>query len=186
MSALILPGIGGSGPRHWQSLWQAEHPELRRVEQRDWDRPARAEWIARLEAAVRDAGPEVVLVAHSLGCLQVAHWAGETRLAVRGALLVAPPDPSGPEFPAVAAEFAPLPERPLPFASIVVASSDDPYSDLAHARRCARAWGSRWVEIGAAGHINTASGHGPWPEGLALLRALGGLEESSRSARARR
>ena len=94
MSGLVLPGYGGSGPQHWQSLWQARHPELRRVEQRDWERPERAEWIARLEAAVREAGAGVVLIAHSLACLQVAHWAGETALTVRGALLVAPPDPA--------------------------------------------------------------------------------------------
>lgn len=185
MSALILPGIGGSGPQHWQSLWQAAHPTLRRVEQRDWERPDRAEWIARLEAAVREAGADVVLVAHSLACLQVAHWAGATVLRVRGALLVAPPDPEGPEFTPVAADFAPMPERRLPFPSILVASANDPYASAAHARRCARLWGSRLVEIGAAGHINTASGHGPWPAGLELLRALGGLEESSQSARAR-
>jgi predicted alpha/beta hydrolase family esterase len=177
MSGLVLPGIGGSGPQHWQTLWESQHPELRRVEQRDWERPDRAEWIARLEDAVREAGPDVVLVAHSLACLQVAHWAAETALAVRGALLVAPPDPEGPEFPAVAVEFGPVPARRLPFPSIVVASSDDPYGAPEHARRCARAWGSRLVEIGPAGHVNTASGHGPWPEGLALLATLGALAD---------
>jgi hypothetical protein len=172
MNALILPGIGGSGPGHWQSLWQAADPGLVRVEQRDWERPERAEWIVRLEAAVRAAGPDVVLVAHSLACLQVAHWAGETRLAARGALLVAPPDPEGAEFPVVARAFAPAPERRLPFRSVVAASATDPYCPLERARRLADAWGARFVELGDAGHVNTASGHGPWPEGLELLREI--------------
>ena len=172
MRALVLPGIGGSGPGHWQSLWQAADPELVRVEQRDWDRPERDAWIARLEAAVRDASPAVVLVAHSLACLQIAHWAGETALRVRGALLVAPPDASAPEFPEVARAFAPAPERRLPFPSVVAASANDPYCGLARARRYADAWAARFVNLGDAGHVNTASGHGPWPEGLELLREI--------------
>ena len=32
--------------------------------------------------------------------------------------------------------------------------------------------GSQLVNIGAAGHINVDSGHGPWPRGLALFKAL--------------
>lgn len=77
VSVLILPGIGNSGPQHWQTLWQNSHPDFVRVEQRDWDRPVCAEWVAALDAAVRAAGPQAVLVAHSLGCLAVAHWAAQ-------------------------------------------------------------------------------------------------------------
>ncbi|WP_028239026.1 RBBP9/YdeN family alpha/beta hydrolase [Stutzerimonas azotifigens] len=164
-SILIVPGIGSSGPEHWQSRWEAADPRMRRVEQADWDHPDRRVWQVQLARAVDEAGPDVLLVAHSLGCLLVAHWAAETRLPVRGALLVAVPDPEGPAFPPEATGFAPVPRQPLGFASLVVASEDDPYGSPAHAEGCAAAWGSRLLSIGAAGHINAASGLGDWPQG---------------------
>lgn len=171
-TVLILPGFGNSGPQHWQSQWQAAEPAFHRLAQRDWEHPVCLEWQAVLEQAVTDAGSEVVLVAHSLGCLLVAHWAVHSKQQIRGALLVAVPDPAGPEFPAQASGFAPVPMQPLPFPSIVVASSDDPYGSIDHVRACANAWGSRRVEIGAAGHINAASGLGDWQQGFDLLRNL--------------
>jgi predicted alpha/beta hydrolase family esterase len=169
---LILPGIGDSGPEHWQSRWQSAYPRMRRVVQQDWDRPRCDVWSEVLDAAVRDSGPGVVLVAHSLACLLVAHWAASTRRAIRGALLVAVPDPAGPAFPPEAVGFSPLPTRRLPFSSLIVASSNDPYGSLVHARHCASAWGSRIVEVGAAGHLNAASGLGNWPEGLTWLDSV--------------
>ena len=169
---LLLPGIGDSGPAHWQSLWQAAHPGFQRVAQRDWDHPVCREWAATLEHTLRAMPGPVVLVAHSLGCLLVAHWATSATQAVKGALLVAVPDPQGERFPAEALGFSPVPAARLPFASIVVASTHDPYSSIAYAEACAIAWGSEFVNIGAAGHISTSSGHGEWPVGLALLQGL--------------
>lgn len=173
---LIVPGIGGSGPEHWQSRWELTHPRWRRVEQRDWDNPVLEQWLAPLDSAVAQHGPTTILVAHSLGCLLVAHWAcrapSPTLPRVAAALLVAPPDPAGPSFPAQAATFGPTPSRRLPFPTLVVASTDDPYGSQAHAEHCARAWGSRFVCIGAAGHINACSGLGDWPQGLGLLEEL--------------
>jgi predicted alpha/beta hydrolase family esterase len=169
---LILPGYGGSGPEHWQTLWERAHPGFRRVGERDWDRPDCTEWVAALEAAAEASGPGTVLVAHSLACLQVAHWSARTRLKIHAALLVAVPDPASPVFPATAIGFAPVPLRPLPFPSILVGSSDDPYATPEFTASCARAWGSRLVPIGAAGHINASSGLGDWPEGFGLLESL--------------
>lgn len=170
---LLLPGIGDSGPAHWQSLWEAAQPDFVRVRQQDWEAPVCEAWCANLEAAATAAGEDAVLVAHSLGCLLVAHWAAVTARRVKGALIVAPPDPAGPIFPAAAVGFAPVPLRALPFPSVVVASTDDPYASIAFAGDCARAWGSRLVSVGDRGHINTASALGAWPEGLALLREFG-------------
>ena len=170
---LILPGLGNSGPQHWQTLWEKEHG-FTRVEQRDWERPRYEDWAANLEHAVEASGRDTVLVAHSLACLLVARWARETKLRIKGALLVAPPDPDEITFPEDATGFAPIAPEPLPFPAIVVASTDDPYCDIAFARDCARIWGARFVDAGAAGHINTDSGHGPWPAGLALLQSLVG------------
>jgi serine hydrolase len=169
---LVLPGYQSSGPGHWQTLWEAERPELRRVEQRDWEHTRRAEWVAGLEAAVSAEPGPVVLVAHSLGCVTVAHWAAGHRHHVVGALLVAPPDVEHEWAPDAVKDFAPIPSAPLPFPSVVVASTDDPYAEIDRARAWARAWGSRFVSIGAAGHINADAGFGPWPQGLALLDEL--------------
>lgn len=172
---LVLPGIGNSGPQHWQTLWEQAHPEeFRRVHQRDWDHPSREAWVAALEDAARRAGPDAVLVAHSLACLVVAHWAAGPHAPVRAALLVAVPDPRGPAFPAEAVGFAEAPTRPFSFPSTVVVSDDDPYGAPEHAERLAAAWGSRVVRVGRCGHVNSASGLGAWPRGLELLEELRG------------
>jgi predicted alpha/beta hydrolase family esterase len=173
---LMLPGYGNSGPAHWQSRWEALHPNYVRVQQRDWEYPLCAAWVATLDAAVRDAGNEVVLVAHSLGCLTVAHWAAgadATTLArIAGALLVAPPDPSRADFPAQIQGFADVPLQALPFRSTVVMSCDDPYDPLQQAERFAQHWGSDLVRLDEGGHINSDSGLGEWPDGHALLAEL--------------
>jgi len=170
----IVPGLGNSGPDHWQTYFERLHPEFIRIEQREWEAPDRAEWVATLEQAL--AGEDlsrVVLVAHSLGCATVAHWAAQHGQAIRGALLVAPSDVETARyatFPTTG--FAPMPLQRLPFPSTVVASSNDEWASPARARQFATAWGSELVDAGPAGHINTASGHGPWPAGLALLQRM--------------
>jgi len=171
-TALILPGIGNSGSDHWQSLWEKAHPSFVRVQQADWDKPVCGEWLAVLEQYVAQAGEGVVLIAHSLACALVAHWAAKTSCKIKGALLVAPPNPDGPNFPTEAAGFSPLPQMPFSFPSIVVASTNDPYGNPDFAKSCAAAWGSRFVSIGAAGHINATSGLGEWREGYALFQQL--------------
>jgi predicted alpha/beta hydrolase family esterase len=166
---LILPGLGNSGPQHWQSLWEKEIPGARRVEQRDWDRPELVDWLATLDRAVAACAAPAILVAHSLACALVAHWAGAARGRVAAALLVSPSDIEADSAPAEGRSFAPMPRRRLPFPSIVVASRSDPYVTFARAAGFAADWGARLVDAGDAGHINTASGHGPWPEGRRIL-----------------
>ena len=168
---LIVPGWGDSGPDHWQSLLQKEHPEYRRVAPRDWFYAVRDDWVLAIEAAIRDARAPVVIAAHSLGCHAVAHCAPRPGV-IAGALLVAPPDVERPDFPPVSEGFTPIPTRRLPFPSVVVASRDDPYTTIARARELAERWGSRFVDAGACGHINADAGFGPWPEGARLLEEL--------------
>ncbi|WP_329569856.1 RBBP9/YdeN family alpha/beta hydrolase [Kitasatospora sp. NBC_01266] len=172
---LVLPGWQNSGPEHWQSRWERLDPRLVRVEQADWDHPQRSDWVATLDRAVRAQPAPVLLVAHSLGCVTVAHWAAQAdqqaRAAVLGALLVAPADIDNVRIPALAT-FSPIPLLPLPFPSTLVASADDPYCTPERARLLARGWGSRLVEPGARGHLNSESGLGDWPEGRALLTEL--------------
>jgi len=176
MTTLILPGIGNSGPEHWQTHWERQDPTCRRVVQADWETPRCADWVRTLDAAVAEAPGPVVLVAHSSSCALVAHWArgaAPSALArVRGALLVAPSDPDGPSYPAGPSGFSPVPLARLPFPSIVVASTDDVYVGLDRAQAYATAWGSRFVDVGAAGHVNAASNLGEWPTGYTLLLGL--------------
>jgi uncharacterized protein len=176
VTTLILPGLSNSGPEHWQSHWERTDASCLRVNQTEWEAPRCEDWMAGLDAAIATAPDDVVLVSHSSSCALVAHWAGTasaTSLArVRGALLVAPSDPEGPNYPAEPTGFAPMPLESLPFPSIVVASEDDVYVDLPTARRYAEAWGSELVDAGRAGHINAASALGAWPAGYALLRRL--------------
>lgn len=175
-TTLILPGLSNSGPEHWQSHWERTDPTCRRVEQTEWETPRCADWVNTLDAAIASTDGAVILVAHSSSCALVAHWAREASAAqlarVRGALLVAPSDPEGPNYPDGPTGFAPMPLARLQFPGIVVASTDDRYVAPAQARAYAAAWGSAYVEIGAAGHINSASGLGAWPAGHALLEQL--------------
>lgn len=170
---LILPGLHNSDPRHWQSRWETQDDTLLRVIQSDWTAPHCADWIARLDQALALSEADTFFVAHSAGCALVAHWAvGGSSRCVRGALLVAPSDPEAPGFPSGPTGFAPIPMLRLRFPSIVVASSNDPYVTLSRAKTFATAWGSEFVMIGEAGHINSASGLGNWEEGLTLLNIL--------------
>lgn len=176
---LIVPGHTNSGEHHWQSRWERQLSTARRVEQDDWHNPQKADWVARIVEAVAQAEKPVVLVGHSLGVIAVA--AAAPHLLddkVRGAFLVGMPDVERPGFePAIDRDFAPIPRDPLPFPSVLVASRTDPHCDYDKAEDISYAWGSALVDAGDAGHLNTDSGHGPWPEGL--MRFAGFLKQLS-------
>ena len=168
---LFIPGLGGSGPDHWQTRWADRLSTGRVVEQTEWHRPLREDWVSTIRAAVEACARPVILVAHSLGAHAVAHAApGLPAGKVRGAMLVAPP--SDKALRAIAAQleapadFLPVSRDPLPFPSLLVASRNDPYSPYAVAEDTSFAWGAKLLDAGEAGHINAESGHGPWPEGL--------------------
>lgn len=170
---LIVPGYRGSGPTHWQSLWEASDPAFRRVVQRDWNQPTLSEWLETLHGSITACRAAPALVAHSLGCALVAHWAVTYGQGVKAALLVSPSDVDSPAHtPAEVRGFAPIPLGAFPFPSTVVASTNDPRVDLERAAFFAKSWGSRFVVVPRAGHINERSGLGEWWEAKALLRAL--------------
>jgi len=173
---LIVPGLDNSGPDHWQSLWEDKRDDCRRVDLGCWSEPDRRIWTERLDAALAMTDGPLVLVARSLGCLTIAHWthgASHERLArIRGALLVAPPDVAVADAHPFVRRFAPAPSRPLPFPSILVASRNDRYAAFDRLEELARAWGSRFVDAGYAGHINAGSGLGYWSDGEVLLEEL--------------
>lgn len=199
---VIVPGWRDSAPGHWQSLWAERLAGVVRVQQDDWITPSRAAWVASIGRSIlAQAGP-VVVVAHSLGCIATAHLPAEAAARISGALLVAPADP---ERRSVLNDFAPVPHQKLPYRSVLVASSNDPYCPVRLAGAFARAWGSEFVRMppgaeppqarrtplggrrkapwgpGAAGHINLESGHGEWPLGMALLQSLLGESPALRA-----
>lgn len=174
-TVLVVPGWQNSGPRHWQTIWEQQSPIFLRVQQRDWEFPHREWWLQRISEEVNQSPGPIVFAAHSLGCIAIAHWchvALEDVNKIKGALLVAPADLDRKDAPRQTQDFAPVPHRLLPFPSIVVASTDDPFCSMDRAHQMAHNWGSRLVDIGAAGHINGDSGLGDWPEGKRLLRHL--------------
>lgn len=179
-TVLILPGWQGSGPGHWQMRWAAQQGYTV-VEQDDWLRPRRGDWLARLDEVVINtpsgiSSANIVLVAHSLGCIQVAAWAAVSHhtARVRGALLVAPGDVEQADLREQIPGWAPIVRQRLSFAATLVGSSNDPFCSHDRARGLALDWGAHWVSLGAAGHINADSGLGDWPEGHALLEELMG------------
>ena len=170
---LLLPGWLDSDAGHWQSRWERAHGYTR-VVQSDWVWPKRGDWMARLDDVVLQSETPAVLVAHSLGCQLVAAWSAHSQhtARVKAALLVAPPDPERDDMPPQLYNWRPIVRERLPFASLVVSSSDDPFGSPERAATMAVDWGSDSATIGARGHINGDSGLGDWPEGHAMLVAL--------------
>ncbi len=178
-SVLIIPGLFNSGPEHWQSIWRSRHPDYYRVQQADWETPQRSDWVQTLSASIREIEGPVVLAAHSTACATVAYYAAEHGHAngrVIAAFLVGPSDTEAASYPVGPTGFSPMPLQKLPFRSVVVASSDDPYVTLDRAKLFASSWGSRLITLQEAGHINAASGYGAWPEGEKLLQDLRRLD----------
>ena len=176
---IIVPGWRDSGPGHWQSLWAERLSGAVRVRQTDWITPSRDAWVATIARTILLQDEPVVVVAHSLGCIATVHLPPEAVARIKGALLVAPADP---ERRAILSDFAPVPYHKLPYRSVLVASSNDPYCPVRLAGAYARAWGSEYVRLQQAGHINIESGHGEWPLGMALLQSLAGASADASSS----
>lgn len=177
---LIVPGLGSSGEQHWQTLLERSFPDATRVHQDDWDRPELTKWVERLASAVC-AQPGAVLVAHSLGCPLVAHLVKRwPDVPVAAALLVAPADVDSPRHtPNHTRGFAPIPRLTLPFRSVVVASTNDPYIEIDRCRDLATAWGAEFIDVGPCGHINIVSGFGRWPAGERLVASIAAWARAS-------
>ena len=172
-NVLVLPGWQNSGPAHWQSRWEVAHGYTR-VQEHDWERPLRGDWLMQLEEAGLRCDEPAVLAAHSLGCIQVAAWAAHSQNTqrVKAALLVAPGDVEREAMRPLLPSWSPIARQPLPFKTIPVASRDDVHCTFEKADSLAHDWGAELVDLGNAGHINADAGLGDWPQGQALLRRL--------------
>jgi predicted alpha/beta hydrolase family esterase len=178
-TTLIVPGFHGSGPAHWQSWMEKRLPNARRVSGIDWELPVLALWAAEVRREIDAAPGPVWIVAHSFGCLASVIAAADRPGRVAGLLLVAPAEPrrfslfgTREQYPGGDSVASALPTTPLGSPSVLVASRNDPWLEFNRAHDLAERWGSRLVDIGEAGHINTESGYGPWPQGLDLLAEL--------------
>jgi predicted alpha/beta hydrolase family esterase len=179
LTYVFLAGVSNSGPEHWQRMWIDRVENGVWVEHDEWDMPDRDAWVSDLQKTVWKIRGPIVFVAHSLGCLVLAEWVNDREdPSVKGAFLVAPPDPEGDAFPPGGGGFADAASTRLGFPSVVVASRNDPYGTIEYAQATAETWGSEFVDLGAAGHINAASGLGGWEEGWTMLqRFVEGLDE---------
>lgn len=176
-NVLIVPGLGGSGPDHWHTHWEAAFPQFQRLQQANWDYPVYADWAAHLSNAVTQSAKPVVIVAHSLGTSLTMRWSLEQpALAkkVAGAFLVAPSDrdrfANEPGSPVQG--FGGMLLQKLPFPTMVLASRDDERVSFERAQAFAAAWGSSFVDAGSHGHLGSAAKLGVWPFGLVCFGQL--------------
>ena len=170
----IIPGLGNSGPDHWQTHFEKSGENFQRVNQQEWDSPEASDWIKTLDNALSNYDlSQVILIGHSLGCVTIARWAAQSKKVIKGALLVAPSDIEAQQYTFPAKGFSPIPTQKMHFKTIVIASEDDVWVSIDRAKYFAACWGSEFINIGKAGHINAASGYGPWPKGLEILRTIG-------------
>lgn len=176
---LFVPGLRDHVEDHWQTHAARAIPGSATVEPLDADRLSRAARVAALDAALKAIPGEVILVAHSAGCLTSVHWALAPTRRIRAALLVTPADIENPlpaGYPVMAdlkaGGWMPIPRRTLPFPALVVASRNDPLARFERVEQLADIWGAALYDAGDVGHLNPAAGYGPWPQLPELLDAL--------------
>ena len=179
-TVLFVPGLRDHVEDHWQTHAQKKIPGAHSVAPLEHDKLSREARVEVLQSALSGIAGPVVLAAHSAGVMIVVHWAQKYRRAdIVGALLAAPADVEAPMpagYPTVdqlaAAGWTPIPRQPLPFPSIVAASTNDPLCSLPRAESFARDWGSRFLDVGAVGHINPPAGVGEWKQGEDLIHEM--------------
>jgi predicted alpha/beta hydrolase family esterase len=173
---LVLPGWQGSGEDHWQTHWQKALPNTSRLQVTSWVKPDPQEWREALEATLQQLDAPVVLIAHSLGCINLVNWpeqaSAELLKKIQAALLVAPADVERPGCPDALQPFAPISRKPLPFPALVLGSKNDPAASAQRVSELANLWQVPYEILGRVGHINTASGHHRWEEGFHWLYEL--------------
>jgi len=176
-TTLIIPGYRGSEDAHWQTWMESHIPGAKRIHQH-WEQPVLSTWAINISRTLTDLKSPAWLIAHSFGCLAAIIAAAENPEKVAGLMLVAPADPERFDQAGVkrwhgigASESirAQIPAQPLPVPSLLIASDNDPWMQASKARLWGECWGSRTFTLKDAGHINTSSGFGPWPDGLKLF-----------------
>jgi uncharacterized protein len=166
---LLVPGRGVPRPEHWLRRWADAHPGYRWAPEPPGPPLVLKDRVAALHGVISEDDEPAVLIAHSAGCITAVVWAARHAGPVRAALLVTPPFIEGfePDDPSDIPWL--VPRARLPFPAIVVASRTDPYTTFEQFEQYADDWGAELFDAGDAGHLDTAAGFGPWPEGERLL-----------------
>jgi predicted alpha/beta hydrolase family esterase len=160
---LILHGLDGSGPGHWQQ-WLAGRLRDAGEEVRfpDLPSPGAPQLEAWLDALAAERGDADVAVCHSLSCVLWLHHRARGGPPAERVLLVAPPgeDAGVPEI----ANFFPAPVDPaLAAGARLVCSDDDPYCPRGAATVYGEPLAIETEVIPGAGHVNADAGFGEWP-----------------------
>jgi len=178
-TVVIVPGLRDHVAEHWQTILEQNLPNAVSVPRMQHDKLSREAWVAALDRTLEKVEGPVILVAHSAGVMITVHWAQRHKRPIRGALLATPPDLEAPmpaPYPTLDAlkqnGWFPVPRAPLPFRSIVAASTNDPLARYERVAELAAAWGSKLVDLGGVGHLNPAAGYGCWPRAEEFIEEL--------------
>jgi predicted alpha/beta hydrolase family esterase len=168
-STVFVAGYGNSTEGHWQNSWCKITKNSYWVEQDDWNNPNCVGWIESLNALVQSIDGPILLVSHSLGGSTIIEWSKKYSANIIGAFMVAVPDVQCEHFPKEISGYQLPPLEKLPFPSMVLASTNDPYSTLDRSKYFVGIWGSDLTIVGDLKHVNADSNIGEWPYGLNLL-----------------
>jgi len=169
LNTIFIPGYGNSTEGHWQELWHKATKNSYWVEQKDWENPNCEEWVESLNKLIQSLEEPIFLIAHSLGTNTVVEWSNKYKENILGAMFVAIPDVDDKNIPDSISGYKPSSLEKLPFPSLALASTNDPYSTLDRTKYFVKKWGCELITIGDKGHVNNDSGVGEWPEGRKLL-----------------
>lgn len=162
---LLIPDLGGAPADHWQAWWTEVEHNAHMLHRADSQGEASIAWASDVADAIL-ANPDTILIAHGDGCAVVAHLlASHAQPLAAGALFVAP---TNPDRNYCRLRLSDVTHEELPVPTTVVASRTDRSIDIDEAEHVAADWGSKFVDLGDAGHIDTMSGFGPWPDGIEL------------------
>ena len=172
-SFIVLHGLGGSGPEHWQSWLYKElvnasedvyYPTLP-----EYNDPHKDKWIKTLEDTFqRISSDNITVVAHSLGCILWLHFAIKNeqmlKKIVKRVILVAPPSPYLKHE--IIQRFFPLPVRGKGTLqsckhTLQIQSTNDPYCSVEDSQYF-KDLGIKQLLVVNKGHINIDSGFGKW------------------------
>ncbi len=168
-----IPGYGGSGEGHWQTYFDNTLDNCQRIHQDSWTKPILDDWVERInEILSKENLEDTILITHSLGGIALLKWVKKYKQKIKGALLVAPPDIENP-YQDLGLGDIQIPQLRLPFPSVVVCSTNDPWMTEKRTKHFAEIWGSEFIVLKNAGHINADSGYGAWDEGLNIVKTLG-------------
>jgi len=170
-SFLIIHGLGGSGPDHWQT-WLYHELTNRNMNVcyptfSNFDTPDKEVWLRELSDCLSTIphNHTLTVITHSLGCLLwLHHLETETIRNAEQAILVAPPSPTITLKSAKSFYHPPLNSSHLVKGAketVFVHSTNDPYCSIKDAELYTKL-GAKSIIFPNMGHINTESGYGRW------------------------